>query len=1737
MKFLVLGITTEEAKLVGVCEPENELVSCTIYSSVEGGRYIQINGEGFKDTAQDQQVLVTQVDITPEVALTGTDVSRDDNFLSNIAKGKLTYLLPSMEELLGTQVTEQGVFQGILSVKGSDYLLQCLNNADCKITYSMAYTPTVHSIYPSTVYSGQQICFDVFTDLATNGGNKAFLSGKIGNYNIDHESYSEENDDNVSNKNNYQLCANVGDVTPQADNPLTMTAQLGKYLISDFAYSYDASSKYLVRTIPKIDLLQTNTLFKAEGSIISIRGEGFYPDISKNEVTVDDLACTVLEASETEIKCSLPEKTATTSGNLFVGSTGARVKIYSEAKTSITGSSTSVREDYFTDLTSVRNALEEGEKTRVAETWFVPPQDGNYTFYAICDDYCFVELSTTDMDKDSATEIISITNYQWFRNYYDLSTTAYKSTQQELLEGKHYYMKVFHQDNGGDDHMTIGMSIEDDSTPKPNSKSEWKRLIIDPQHTYEQFEFVIPNHASAKFKIQFLHSSKCAKLTKSNVLTDCVDINTCPCVTTAFSADTSVGAFKNDIKYYFNKKIKTYYGDTLTVTKLTLDAAGQETTVVADITTIKFSVKAKMALGSSSFSGVEIFSNVNGLTTKGQMLQNSTLPLSGMYKIRVNRIDSTVIETEDLSLDSKAYLVKRKISEVAPEYKKGLLLKIKRRSANFPTESEGIELIYRTSIGYNPELEIIGSSEEPLTGGDETMGISITKDIYEAGSNAPFYESIPAEFLRTVETKPQITVKSNGRLSACPLETFCDIQFIDDVAEITSRSVSDSFADKIFDFVGTSIPKDELMYVSVGTLRTCDIDYGKTVSVNNLSCILLNAMSGKHPVTVQTTKGALKNSASLGTWDLFIAVSSVSPTTIGPNGGRKITIEGDYFPLSLEEVSRIPDFSLTIGGNDCTLISIERTKIICSSPAGLTVGSTPSLQLSFNSQSYTYGTTFTIQASAGSVTSVSPALVSPPIKQNVNIVVSDTPSSNPDDYVAVLEGPTNTVMMRVNSVDQSTKTLVARYPGSPDNIEYTLYIQHGDDRFNSNVKLQAMSVITGVSITTSGTTKSSISTSGGDIVVITGTGFSSTLSDNKVVFGKAEATVISGSETELTVRAAYSQKTGDVDVQVFIKLSVESSCSMSNGCVINYDANQAPTLDYMMSELTPSDGGIIIAGSGFGTNPRAFVGEHEQKIVASNSTEIEVELTKIDNIESFYVEVRTDTINLPPVAVKLPMIQSLVSISPHIGSTGGEKLTLSTIGIGLKDSSAFDLYYKDNSNVVSVCETFTIIDSTQLTCITKHDLTISQKELKLSFSHKSVKTGKSSIRTLSCAVSTNCQYATTTAATPTISSVSKTNGNTKLDVTIDNFSFDFTYTAKVYYGKQEVDSDTISSTTVVTGSFSDGFTPGKATIRVALTKGDRTTFTASHQETVPLSASSSPITQCSWAGGCVLNIAQTSIKQGALNKDVSVSVCGNKASIGLDESTNDNLVVWTPPYATTHSLDDYKVSDAQVMTGTVTSNPVENGKLAFDGITSTQFTSNTNNCFVQVKFTDGKVGRLSKLKYFMNRMTDKQTNFVNKLKFQASSDGTAWTDVFAADIYLREGWNEYKPNTYLKYQYYRFFSATKIACQVGEIELWGNEVEDTTASSKVCDVVVTAAGDQTQTFSSHVTYKDSASSVVSGISPRYGTYKGGETVTFTGTGFSTTTSEATVTIDGITCTVTSATSTQIQVVLLEPDQL
>lgn len=65
-------------------------------------------------------------------------------------------------------------------------------------------------------------------------------------------------------------------------------------------------------------------------------------------------------------------------------------------------------------------------------------------------------------------------------------------------------------------------------------------------------------------------------------------------------------------------------------------------------------------------------------------------------------------------------------------------------------------------------------------------------------------------------------------------------------------------------------------------------------------------------------------------------------------------------------------------------------------------------------------------------------------------------------------------------------------------------------------------------------------------------------------------------------------------------------------------------------------------------------------------------------------------------------------------------------------------------------------------------------------------------------------------------------------------------------------------------------------------------------------------------------------------------------------------------------------------------------------------------------------------------------------------------------------------------------------------------------------------------FENPVTFQGEKTSLLSSVSPRYGSRLGGETVRFTGTNFDEDDELYTITIDGIDCEVTAATSTYVE---------
>jgi hypothetical protein len=165
----------------------------------------------------------------------------------------------------------------------------------------------------------------------------------------------------------------------------------------------------------------------------------------------------------------------------------------------------------------------------------------------------------------------------------------------------------------------------------------------------------------------------------------------------------------------------------------------------------------------------------------------------------------------------------------------------------------------------------------------------------------------------------------------------------------------------------------------------------------------------------------------------------------------------------------------------------------------------------------------------------------------------------------------------------------------------------------------------------------------------------------------------------------------------------------------------------------------------------------------------------------------------------------------------------------------------------------------------------------------------------------------------------------------------------------------------------------------------------------------------------------------------------------------------------------------------------------------------------------------------MNRFN--QANFVGKLSFQGSIDGTSYTTVFTVGNEIHEGWNyiTFDSGKEPRYRFYRFFGSGTGSCVVGEINFRGTEVIDSNLSTySFCPIELSLNGESPITLSNNaVTYSSTKTPVLDAITPRFGTVKGNEIVTFTGKNFVADTTLYTIFIDGEICQVQSATLTSV----------
>jgi hypothetical protein len=97
------------------------------------------------------------------------------------------------------------------------------------------------------------------------------------------------------------------------------------------------------------------------------------------------------------------------------------------------------------------------------EGWFMPPITANYRFYMSCDDHCILDLAHLPNNVTNSTRLLEITKWTHLRDYFTPPfNSAGISQWVPLTAGEPYYIEAKYKENGGGDHFTVAVEIEQD---------------------------------------------------------------------------------------------------------------------------------------------------------------------------------------------------------------------------------------------------------------------------------------------------------------------------------------------------------------------------------------------------------------------------------------------------------------------------------------------------------------------------------------------------------------------------------------------------------------------------------------------------------------------------------------------------------------------------------------------------------------------------------------------------------------------------------------------------------------------------------------------------------------------------------------------------------------------------------------------------------------------------------------------------------------------------------------------------------------------------------------------------------------------------------------------------------------------------------------------------------------------------------------------------------------------------
>jgi hypothetical protein len=1465
-----------------------------------------------------------------------------------------------------------------------------------------------------------------------------------------------------------------------------------KRLLSVPIYHHVFNKVYDFAIVPMISQINSNK-GSPYGQRLTIRGSGFSDVKSENVVKFGQYSCAVKSASSTRIVCDL-ETAANPSNPTAVSASrgwhsGFRWEWFSGrqsfANLPASPTWTKSRLDGETNINLADNYV-----TRL-RGWFQAPTTGPYKFFAAGDDKVEFWISM-DGTLAGLTKKAWTTSATAYKFYWDANNANQVSDAIQLTAGQEYLVEVLHSEGYGADHSSVGVLVPGYQSDVNNVYQVQKvqlqcptdNLIIQytikgDQGTYKLcWDVAVGEESVAKCTINIPWDATEAQIE---------------------SALSTLGATTKATKVAIPKgNGKTHY-------QINVEFKSRLTSINGVYLT------CSVAITGSSGSGCIGVS----------MVQMASLAPSGTFKITRGTKSKTIAWNEDAS----------SFAEKLRQIGYNILI----RNQRFGDVNNGAEW----------RFAFVGDREAPFVNFDiDYSNLKGCKNLAKVQSltvqewsntAGVFYEVIPFHLLKSYATKAQITVTTNGMLANCPKFTtgyLCDYEYVasTNVPVITSNSFNEATSTLTVTLTGASTYLKSSVTVSFAFVD-CTVLTWVTGATSTLTARCNNPQGGDHYAKPNFANvGNPGRAANVQPIHIGSEIVSADPSSINPNGGNILTIQGTGFPNDLDCATE-SNFQVTIGGSNCQLLSVSSSEITCETGPE---DDEPVLNLVQNNNVAVTYTTISYIISNPAISDVSPKNFNPVLETEVT--VSGALFSTDITQIAVKfinRDNGNQYDCLVKSIVSSpSEQIICVFFGAPTG-EYNVQV----NTLTNGASNVYEKVIVGVSITS--VSPQFGSTVGGTILTIGGGIFSGELKQTLVYIGNEVdwvlCDVLSSTASQVTCQTRVRDDDHGENVQpvtIATRIVEESLCPVAGNCQFTYHDDYTPTItDVSPRPANPGDI-VTLTGTKFSaTGNQVKLGSIFPALISQSETTITFRVPA-----DFQPNPATPlTLYVPNLGwanfisqdptLEIPL--TLASISATTGPTSGLLLTIT--GNGFHSGTTVKI---GTVNGGTPCQVRALLSPTQLRC----KATVSGE----------VKVFDSNFPTgVGCTTPASCTLTLNNAGIPSVTGI---NNKAVASGAAGSFSIQPVGSAlgtvggsarlylsgdsSVYFESSSVTVNTpntqltVAFTNVPAGSYDLELLVGTSYATVAI----------NNQVTVPMTVNAITVTESSYNGGKTINFVGTGFFGSNLKDRNKVSICGLDSYIV--DSTPTQITFDTPAFFTPEMVELFGYFTKQVtLSGTWTSDKgVAQHSKIYDGSESTYYVSNQQACYIQLQLPTDTRAELREVSYFPQFNTNSASLAGSIIQGSDTGLDGSWTNLYTLTASTHDGWNTwYAPASTHVYKYFRFYGGSSSKkCALAEISFKGymmstdNTADDILNKNSVsggvhCAAVININGVST-TKTDAVWYRVARTPAFSVMTPNKGTTAGGTTVTLEGLRFENDKPNTIVTFDGIPCAIQTLTS-------------